>query len=55
MQFHATAVEAYGDKELGTATVHFDRGDEQCVQFQGASEGFEDDYYDSGPHFSPCR
>lgn len=48
MQFQATAVEAYEDEGLGVITVCFDNGAEDYVQFQGASEGFEDDYYDNG-------
>jgi hypothetical protein len=48
VQFRATAVEAWEDKELGVITIHFDSGADQYAQFQGASEGFEDDYYDLG-------
>ena len=48
MKFRATAIEAFENKELGVITIHFDSEVEEYVQFQGASDGFEDDYYDSG-------
>ena len=48
MNFQASIVEANEDEELGVITVHFDSGDDHYMQFQGASIGFEDEYYDNG-------
>ena len=48
MKFRATVTEAYEDEDIGVITVHFDDEVETYLQFQGASKGFEDDYYDGG-------
>ena len=48
MKFYATSVSAIEDDEIGVITVHFDDEVDLYLQFQGASLGYEEDYYDGG-------
>ena len=48
MKFTSTSTEVYEDEEIGVITIHFDDQKDLYLQFQGASIGFEEDYYDGG-------